>query len=428
MNSSVSFFANNSYVVLQEALDKKQCQELANYMFELHEKGITSKDAQCPLSDSIYGDPVFDKLLQDFAAPIGKSIGKSLLPTYTYARIYRTGEVLKRHVDRPACEISATLTLAYDSKPIWPIIIDKDKEIPIVLDVGELVVYKGCEKVHWRDEFKGKWHVQIFLHYVDANGPYVEEYKDGRMDFGTDKNIKTVKNPEKYQQSHFNSKPKLSINDIKNFSFIPPIKKGLMLPNRSGQFPGYFAIDKDTLPELMFTAEECEKILSVTKREYASSASIGTTESNLNKKIRSAKIYLLENNEEYEWLFEKVGAVVSIVNTIHFNYQIMGITHGLQLIEYDSSDPIPGHYTWHSDAGPGEAATRKISLTAQISDPQDYEGCELTINNIGETVVGTKQRGSIHLFPSFLLHQVSPITKGKRYALVIWVHGSEPFR
>ena len=109
--NSIEYFDKNGYVVLKDALNKEDCIKLTEHMFNLKREGKTEKDEQCPLSDAVYGDPIFDKILQDFAEPIGKTVGKTLLPTYTYARIYSPGEVLKKHKDRPACEISATLTL-----------------------------------------------------------------------------------------------------------------------------------------------------------------------------------------------------------------------------------------------------------------------------------------------------------------------------
>ena len=117
MNSAETF-EKNGYVVLSDVLKNEECKLLVNHMFNLHEQGKLTKDPQCPLSDSVYGDPIFDNLLEKMAGPIGFNVGKKLLPTYTYARIYRPGEVLKRHKDRPACEISATLTLGYDADSV----------------------------------------------------------------------------------------------------------------------------------------------------------------------------------------------------------------------------------------------------------------------------------------------------------------------
>lgn len=429
MNASIEYFEKNKYVVLKNALSKEQCDALTKHMFDLCEQGKLVKDSQCPMSDAVYGDPVFDNILQNFAKPIGDAVGKTLLPTYTYARIYRPGEVLKRHLDRPACEISATLTLGFDSKPVWPIFVDEEKEIPISLDVGELVVYRGCEVVHWRTEFKGKWHVQVFLHYVDANGPYKDQVRDGRPDFGVQKqsNVTCQNGSVEKQQAEQQVN---SIKSLQKTKFAKPIFNSVIIPSGDNTFPGYFCIDNNNLPELKFTPQECQKIINLTKQYYPTTASVGGTTDNsrIAKEIRSANIFVIENDEDTKWIYEKVANVVSIVNDLHFDYDISGITHGIQLIEYSADFPIQGHYNWHTDSGNGEPALRKISFVTQLSDPNDYDGCELIINNHANEQIGTKERGSIHLFPSYMIHKVTPITKGVRYSLVIWIHGPKRFR
>jgi predicted 2-oxoglutarate/Fe(II)-dependent dioxygenase YbiX len=435
MSQSVEYFEKNGYVVLKDAMSKEQCAQLTEHMFKLLAEGRLNKDEQCPLSDAVYGDPIFDNILQKFAKPIGDSVGRTLLPTYTYARIYRPGEILAKHKDRPACEISATMTLGYDSKPVWPIFFDEEREIPVDLDTGELAVYKGCDVLHWRTAFKGKWHVQVFLHYVDANGPYRNHVKDGRQEYGTQKNM-NVQNPARpvpfIQQYEQNKEvpAQQSTQSQQERKFSKPIFNSVIIPNSDKVFPGYFCIDKDNLPGLKFTPQECKKIIDLTQQVYPTSASIGGTSDNskIARGIRSANIFVLENDEENRWIYEKVANAVSVANTLHFDYDIAGITHGIQLIEYSADMPIKGHYDWHVDSGNGEPALRKISFTAQLSDPSEYEGCELIINNHAQEMIGTKERGSIHLFPSYMLHKVAPITRGVRYALVIWIHGSRRFR
>lgn len=435
MNKSQEYFERNGYVVLHGALNHNRCAELVEHMFGLAKQGETTKDSQCPLSDGVYGDPVLDDLLQKFAKPIGDAVGRRLLPTYSYARIYRPGEVLKRHKDRPACEISATLTLGYDAKPVWPIFFDEDKEIGVSLDVGELAVYKGCEIVHWRTAFKGQWHVQVFLHYVDENGPYKDHYRDGRPAFGVQKNqnvaAQAISAPQQQQKPQSAEAPPInSLQSLPRTTFSRPVFNTVTIPGNDRTFPGYFPIDEINLPELRFTREECEAIIAFSQKAYASNASVGGSADNsrISKEIRSANIYVLENDSEHKWIYEKVANIVAIVNGVHFDYDLSGITHGLQLIEYRADDPVQGHYEWHVDAGPGEPAYRKISFTAQLSDPRSYQGCELLVNNHAAQVTATKEQGSVHLFPSYMPHQVTPITQGVRYALVIWIHGPRRFR
>jgi PKHD-type hydroxylase len=415
---SAEFFDKTGYVVLSDALTKQRCDDLVQYMFDLKKQGKTVNDPQCPLSDAIYGDPIFDKILQDYAKPIGDQVGKTLLPTYTYARIYRKGEVLKKHTDRPSCEISATMTLGFDNNPVWPIFFDEQKCIPVSLNVGEMAVYKGCDVVHWRTEFKGEWHVQVFFHYVDANGPHKDHYKDGRQDFGVDKNQTQVVNQQQ------------STTPLRDKVFANPVLNAVIIPSSDMSFPGYTCIESQNLPELKFTKEECDRITAMVKQTYPTNASVGGTadSSRVAKQIRSADIYILENDPENSWIFAKVARTISVANSLHFGYDISGITHGIQLIHYRSDDEVPGHYDWHVDAGPGEPSSRKISFTAQLSPPDAYEGCELIINNNGSIVSASKEQGSIHLFPSYMLHRVTPVTKGERFALVIWIHGSTRFK
>ena len=89
---------------------------------------------------------------------------------------------------------------------------------------------------------------------------------------------------------------------------------------------------------------------------------------------------------------------------------------------------MKGHYDWHVDAGNGNVATRKLSFTLQLSDPSTYEGCDLLVNDHATPITGSREQGSINFFPSYMTHKVTPIEKGVRYALVIWVHGSRRFR
>lgn len=424
MNTTAEYFEKNGYVVLTDAMSKDQCESLTKHMFDLQQSGKLVNDDQCPLSDAVYGDPLFDNILEKFAKPIGDAVGRTLLPTYTYARIYRPGEILKKHKDRPACEISATLTLGFDAKPVWPIFFDEERETSVSLDVGELAVYKGCEILHWRPSFKGQWHVQVFLHYVDANGPYKDEVYDNRSNLGTQKHSNAASNY--IDQTAGQEAPRAT----QRTQFARPINNSVIIPSSDTSFPGYFAIDNENLAELKLTPSECDKIISHAQKSYPSSASIGGSDNNskIVKETRSATIYVLENDEENRWLYDKISNIVSIVNTLHFDYDISGITHGIQLIEYSSDEDVKGHYEWHVDAGPGEPAHRKISLTAQLSNPQDYDECNLIINNHAHEVIASKERGSIHLFPSYMLHKVTPISKGTRYALVIWIHGSRRFK
>ena len=435
MSITKEYFEENGYVVLKDALSSEVCDQLVNHMFQLHKEGKLVVDEQCPLSDSIYGDPIFTNLLHKFAEPIGEKVGRKLIPTYTYSRIYRTGEVLKRHKDRPACEISATLTLGYKANKLWPIFFDEEKETSVSLEVGELAVYKGCEILHWRPAFKGEWHVQVFLHYVDADGPYAHHANDdfrklNEHNVQSDSKSNYVKKPIFTAIEKNTEKPKKVKSIDKRNSKFKLITNGIIVPTLDNVFPGYFCINHENLPEFKFTPEECDKIISLANDSYHSTASVGGTKENskIARAVRSADIYDISYDKTTDWLFNKLFHAIHHVNVNHFDYEIMGINGSLQLIRYSADQEIKGHYDWHIDSGNGEPTTRKISVTCQLTDPRKYSGCELVINNHAQEVIATKEQGSIHLFPSYMLHTVKPIISGERYALVVWVHGSRRFR
>jgi len=118
--------------------------------------------------------------------------------------------------------------------------------------------------------------------------------------------------------------------------------------------------------------------------------------------------------------------IVDGTNQHHFDFEIAGIMHGLQLLEYTSNE-TKQHYGWHIDVGGGSSYGRKISMVVQLSDPADYDGGELQVDE-GSEVVMPKERGRVNLFPSYMRHRVTPVTRGTRWSLVIWVQGYTHFR
>ena len=147
------------------------------------------KDKQVPNSYAKYADRFMETLLIKTIPTMEKKTGLKLIPTYSYCRLYRKGNILKRHKDRPSCEISTTLNLGGDP---WPIFIDPTgsnnvideyknihkpnapKGIKILLKPGDMIIYSGCELEHWREPFEGKLCGQVFLHYNHANGPFAK--------------------------------------------------------------------------------------------------------------------------------------------------------------------------------------------------------------------------------------------------------------
>jgi hypothetical protein len=162
-------------------------------------------DAQVPGTPAGYGDFVTEGLLKRMQPLIQDLVGLALYPTYSYLRLYKHGDCLKKHVDRPACEISATLCLGYDPDLPWPIWVEHSgNPVPITLLAGDLLIYRGMDLPHWREAYKGERLAQVFLHYVDQNGKCREWRFDKRPGLKTprmsgtdrDRNDSGVKNPD----------------------------------------------------------------------------------------------------------------------------------------------------------------------------------------------------------------------------------------
>ena len=166
--------------------------DAAKFMYDnniIHDNGIfgTWTDTQIPNTYTHYADPVMETLLVKMLPVMKEQTGLDLIPTYSYARAYKKGDELKRHKDRPSCEISTTINLGGDP---WSIFIEPSGEIgregtKVLLEVGDMLVYSGCELEHWREPFEGNICGQVFLHYNHVNGPFAEKNKfDGRPMLG----------------------------------------------------------------------------------------------------------------------------------------------------------------------------------------------------------------------------------------------------
>jgi hypothetical protein len=160
--------------------------ELASFLAEygrvLRESGRMELDHQVPGSLRRYGAPGFDALLTRCAPALSALSGVELLPTYSFGRFYLRGQELVAHRDRPECEHSATVHLAGAGDAEWPIWVRDGASDPVsvVLRPGDAMLYRGDRVLHWRDPLEAEWYLQVFLHYVDAAGPYADRELDGR--------------------------------------------------------------------------------------------------------------------------------------------------------------------------------------------------------------------------------------------------------
>ena len=208
-------FKTKKYQIIKQAIPY----DLANFIFNyfllkrdavdfmyqnniIYDNGMfgTWSDKQVPNTYSHYADMVMETLMMKVLPKMQQETGLQLIPTYSYARLYKKGDILKRHKDRPSCEISTTLNLG--GAP-WPIFIDgtgsdnvideyknihkpnAPKGTKVLLEVGDMLVYSGCELEHWREPFEGDICGQVFLHYNHVNGPFANKNMfDGRPKLG----------------------------------------------------------------------------------------------------------------------------------------------------------------------------------------------------------------------------------------------------
>ena len=169
VNYELANFIYNYFLLKRDAV---------KYMYDnniLYDIGLhgTWKDEQIPNTYSHYADHVMETLLMKVLPKMQQETGLELVPTYSYARIYKQGDILHKHKDRPSCEISTTIHLGGDP---WSIFVEGTE---VMLDVGDMLVYSGCELEHWREPLEGNTCAQVFLHYNHVNGPFA---KDNRFD------------------------------------------------------------------------------------------------------------------------------------------------------------------------------------------------------------------------------------------------------
>lgn len=172
-------FVDNNYLYVPGFISVQEADNLAQEFFIAQQNGKLELDPQCPSSPAIYNLFPCVKLLVKKVSFVSELLGEDVLPTYTYGRIYMLGETLERHRDRDACEISLTLNL-HQSGDSWPIWIQKPngEEVSVNLNSGDAMMYLGCDADHWREKFQGQSCVQVFLHYVRANGSRAYAYFD----------------------------------------------------------------------------------------------------------------------------------------------------------------------------------------------------------------------------------------------------------
>lgn len=374
--NTIEFFNKHKYVHLIDFLPKFSCDELTNELKKLIAENKTFQDPQCPKSQAVYGEKIFDKLLEQCLPYFEKACGLELLPTYSFARLYAPNEELLNHIDRSSCEISATITLGFDGDG-WAIYMGDDENksnaSKIDMNIGDAVLYKGMEKWHWREPYvEGKWQAQVFLHYVDKNGKHAEWKYDKRDCLGVKKTI--------------DSKPN----------------------NDSGLDVCY------TIPNLI-SEQFCNNIVVQYSKDEVEKELPYIGDGQVDYNVRNVKRLMLPMNVGIGGTLTAAG-----LNTNH-DFWKFDVTHSNQteFLMYE----VGGKYEEHIDTFfEHSTETRKITVIAILND--DFEGGRFFIKNGLNKIYPKQNKGDVIVFPSFLIHGVEPITKGKRFAAVTWLVGN----
>lgn len=379
-------FEKNRYVWMKGFLDKENCHQLTTILKTEAEK-MGWHDTQCPSSKSIRDHATFDKLLADLLPHMEEASGLKLIPTYAYARVYAPGEVLKIHRDRPACEISATITLGFDGD-VWPIYIGKPSETPTefsrvdahgetvyavnvtnaAMEVGDAILYRGCEMYHGRDEYKeGKWQAQVFLHYVDANGPH--------KDWAYDKRPGLAKKED---------------NDLTIWMY-----------------------------DDILTPKDCDALIRLYTEADSIEAAIGGANGVINKEIRNVNRVILP---VHKGIGARLAAAGFDANAQRWKFDVRKANQS-EFLRYPAGG---GRYKGHLDTfismdRVAQEECRKVTVLAFLND--DFKGGKFFLQTGHEKLYPPQKKGTVLCFPSFLLHGVEDVEEGERFSVVTWLVG-----
>lgn len=172
-----------------------------------------------------------------------------------------------------------------------------------------------------------------------------------------------------------------------------------------------------------FSKEELDVIYNgVANLPFEKATLLGNSDASAIKEIRSSSVKWIPKNEEWMWLYEKLMDMAATANKELWNFNLISAPEFIQYTEY--YDVEGGHYNWHQDIGDGVGSHRKVSITVQLSEPDEYEGGDLEVWKGGNSVAKAERgAGVVFIFPSYMMHRVTKVTKGTRRSFVLWVGG-----
>ena len=384
----------NNYLVLPNFISKEKSTNLSFEFLKYCKDNNLTGDPQAPNSYSYCNYLPFLELLCEKTPEVSFIIGETVLPTYTYSRVYKNGSELTRHTDRDACEISLTLHLDGDST--WPIWIQtpSGEQRCVELNPGDAMVYLGRIAPHWREVYGGEYYTQVFLHYVRSRGDCAYTYFD-----------KTQQKPEVVE-------PLISEQITNNIE----TKIEVSVPKSRRPLEDYIITLDSIVPD-----ELCDRILE----EYRNCSfwtPSRTGDGNVSDQIRNcdniniSENIVLEKNFDIrkkidEDFFESASKALSEYRK-SFPSLIADIDTGYGLLRYNKGQ----FYVQHTDSF--KTQQRALSCSFLLND--DYEGGEFAFFDREIVIKGSK--GSAIIFPSNFMfpHEIMPVVSGTRYSIITW--------
>ena len=377
----------NNYLIVPNFISAERADSLASDFKDYANKFDIKNDPQVEKCLGKYDYISFVELLCEKNVQVSQLVGETVLPTYTYARIYEKGAVLTPHVDKEECEISLTVNLESDEP--WSIWIQnpKGQKQEVVLNRGDAMIYFGMTAPHWREEYIGNACTQLFMHYVRSRGKYATFY--------------------------FNKERKVVIDQPRKKEDIPV--KVLPLP-KANTLDEYIRVYDNIL-----THKECKLILdeyAESKEWYDAMVGGGVKKDNV-RKCEIAHISLKEvisKNEEIRkkidtLIFDKAGGAASqyIQEFPHCN---ISTDSGYDLLRYNEG----GFYTIHTDNY--KDRPRTVAMSLMLND--DYDGGEIAFFEREHII--KPSAGSVVIFPANFMypHEIMPVLSGTRYAIITW--------
>ena len=373
----------DKYLIVPNFISSTKAEELSNNFKEYADTHELPADPQVPNCIASKFDFIpFVELLVEKTVNVSQLVGETVLPTYSYARIYGRGNVLPYHVDKPECEISLTVNLSGDKD--WIIGIYNDTGLnEVCLKPGDAMVYLGCDARHGREPFDGEECTQVFLHYVRSNGLNFKRYFD--------KDHRYKDDPVKVK-----AQPKATT---------------------VGPLNDYIRVYED-----IFTPDECKMILDeYMDSDHWKSATV-SSHSVANTSVRNCDIIgistpdTINKNRLHRVMIDKT--IFKGVDKAAQRYMrefpncFLKSDSGYDLLRYKTG----GYYRQHTDSF--KEQPRTLALSINLND--DYLGGNLAFFDQETQIRGGA--GSVVLFPANFMypHEITDVTEGTRYSIVTW--------